>query len=377
MWLRRGMIRAEMREQERGWRFGPSRLGAAASLVVVTAGLALGMQIASARRAGPRRAAPRAVGEVIIACANSRTGLLRLSEGGRCRKGELRVRWRRRGAAGRAGPEGPIGKAGPAGATGPTGVTGAAGPVGRLGLPGLPGPTGPTGPIGLTGETGPSGPAGVTGVTGPTGPTGPVGPVGPAGSSLTGITGATGPEGPEGAPGTRELSETVVTETFTTKTTETTSSTTTTKTVTVTSSTTLTEPRALEAGQTEHGSWEISATGSLGEKRHAVAAITFLAPLAAALPAEKVHFIRASEHPTSGPCTGTPANPTAEKENLCVYAEVEPEEKSGIAITPRIETPAGAEGAGVFGAVISVELGFTSSAHGNSLLVKGTWAVQG
>src|SRR5579875_222097 len=336
------MIRAEMREQERGWRFGPSRLGAAASLVVVTAGLALGMQIASARRAGPRRAAPRAVGEVIIACANSRTGLLRLSEGGRCRKGELRVRWRRRGAAGRAGPEGPIGKAGPAGATGPTGVTGAAGPVGRLGLPGLPGPTGPTGPIGLTGETGP-----------------------------------TGPEGPEGAPGTRELSETVVTETFTTKTTETTSSTTTTKTVTVTSSTTLTEPRALEAGQTEHGSWEISATGSLGEKRHAVAAITFLAPLAAALPAEKVHFIRASEHPTSGPCTGTPANPTAEKENLCVYAEVEPEEKSGIAITPRIETPAGAEGAGVFGAVISVELGFTSSAHGNSLLVKGTWAVQG
>lgn len=79
----------------------------------------------------------------IRACAKKHGGAVRLAK--KCRRGERRVTWAKRGRAGVAGLQGP---AGPVGAVGP------AGPAGQDGAPGAPGPPGAPGANGTsTGET--------------------------------------------------------------------------------------------------------------------------------------------------------------------------------------------------------------------------------
>jgi hypothetical protein len=76
---------------------------------------------------------------VIRACANKRTGALRLAN--RCRRSERRVSWNQTG---------PQGTAGVRGARGATGATGAAGAAGTAGAQGNPGPTTDVLPSGKT-----------------------------------------------------------------------------------------------------------------------------------------------------------------------------------------------------------------------------------
>lgn len=92
----------------------------------------------------------------IRACANKRTGELRLLRSGKCTRQERLVVWSQIGAE---GPQGPAGE------------------------PGAPGPEGSTGPSGPPGPTGPAGPPGAGG-SGPQGPAGPQGPVGPAAADV-------------------------------------------------------------------------------------------------------------------------------------------------------------------------------------------------
>lgn len=87
--------------------------------------------------------------DVIHACRNARTGLLRVvSAESACRRSERALAWNVRGAPGPAGPEGPVGQPGPPG------------PVGAAGQAGAPGPMGPAGPAGPVGTQGPVGPKG-------------------------------------------------------------------------------------------------------------------------------------------------------------------------------------------------------------------------
>lgn len=78
--------------------------------------------------------------DTLTACANGRTGALRLVEDhDECRAGEQQVTWSV------AGPEGPAGPAGPQGEPGPAGPQGEPGPAGPAGPQGEPGPQGPAG----------------------------------------------------------------------------------------------------------------------------------------------------------------------------------------------------------------------------------------
>jgi hypothetical protein len=75
--------------------------------------------------------------DVINACVDNRTGLLRIvSRTTSCRPSESPISWNREGPQGPTGPRGP---------TGPAGADGARGPTGPPGPPGPPGPTGPSG----------------------------------------------------------------------------------------------------------------------------------------------------------------------------------------------------------------------------------------
>lgn len=98
-------------------------------------------------------------GSVIKACANRKSGALRLAA--KCKKRRERaIAWNVQGPQGIQGPRGPQGATGATGAAGSKGDTGATGPQG---LQGKTGPTGATGPQGLQGATGPTGPQGVPG----------------------------------------------------------------------------------------------------------------------------------------------------------------------------------------------------------------------
>lgn len=67
----------------------------------------------------------------IVACADRKTGVMRLSSTGKCNKqNEQRVAWGMVGPQGPAGPVGATGATGPAGAAGPTGASGSAGATG-------------------------------------------------------------------------------------------------------------------------------------------------------------------------------------------------------------------------------------------------------
>ena len=62
---------------------------------------------------------------LITACANTRSGSVRLvKNGARCHHGEQRITWNQKGLRGNTGAPGPTGKTG---ATGPSGATGATG----------------------------------------------------------------------------------------------------------------------------------------------------------------------------------------------------------------------------------------------------------
>jgi len=111
---------------------------------------------------GGLAAAQGAQEETIEACANRKSGLVRIvGSAARCRRNERPVSWNV------LGPQGPQGPQGPTGAQGAAGPLGPAGPQGDPGLPGLPGPAGPQG------AAGPQGPVGPRGATGPAGPPGP------------------------------------------------------------------------------------------------------------------------------------------------------------------------------------------------------------
>lgn len=72
----------------------------------------------------------------ITACANKKTGAMRLLTKGKCKSTETSLSWNQQGPTGNtgeAGPAGPAGTAGPTGAAGATGATGARGASGPAG----------------------------------------------------------------------------------------------------------------------------------------------------------------------------------------------------------------------------------------------------
>ena len=175
---------------------------------------------------------------LIRACANKRTGALRIAA--RCKRNERRVVWNVRGLQGALGPkgsQGPQGLQGAAGPRGPAGATGAQGPVGAAGAAGANGKNGrdgadavvdygvlydlvyaplfsdttawftdnaplfrgPQGEPGAHGKDGAQGPPGEPGAPGHDGIPGPPGAQGPPG--LNGEPGAPGHDGVPGPPG--------------------------------------------------------------------------------------------------------------------------------------------------------------------------------
>jgi len=106
------------------------------------------------------RVAPAAVGKLIKACVDERTGVVRvLGPGEKCKNTESRIRWRAKGPRGEQGPQGDPGVTANSiqGPQGPAGLQGLQGPAGPAGAPG---PEGPQGPTGAQGPQGPAGPAG-------------------------------------------------------------------------------------------------------------------------------------------------------------------------------------------------------------------------
>ena len=83
--------------------------------------------------------ATRSDPKVLLACVKQSTGEMFMKES--CDRGEIRVRWNKRGPKGETGPQGP---AGPQGVAGPEGPAGPRGPAGA----GAQGPAGPAGPAG-------------------------------------------------------------------------------------------------------------------------------------------------------------------------------------------------------------------------------------
>lgn len=131
--------------------------------------------------ARPTSSTPVDTASQIRACADQRTGKMRIPGNHPCKKRERTLTWSV------TGPRGPAGPSGARGARGPAGAVGATGPAGAVG------PAGPVGPVGAAGADGAVGPAGPVGATGPRGSIGPAGPAGPQGDP--------GPSGPRGDPG--------------------------------------------------------------------------------------------------------------------------------------------------------------------------------
>jgi hypothetical protein len=131
----------------------PLKLGA----VAVTSAVITAVAIAGFTRAAPDN-------NSLQACANKKTGALRLSSNGRCTNAENSVTWNITGPKGDTGANGETGAKGDAGAQGPTGATG---------------PQGATGPKGDTGPTAPTTPPTTTTI-----PTQRVGDIGPGGGPI-------------------------------------------------------------------------------------------------------------------------------------------------------------------------------------------------
>jgi Collagen triple helix repeat (20 copies) len=105
-----------------------------------TALIAVCLGVAAVAGGGWALAAPG--GGVIRACANKKTGALRLAR--TCKQNEKAVSWNAQG------PAGPHGASGAQGPQGPTGMPGAQGLQGPGGVPGLRGSQGPSGSPGLS-----------------------------------------------------------------------------------------------------------------------------------------------------------------------------------------------------------------------------------
>jgi hypothetical protein len=92
--------------------------------------------------------------QVINACVDNRTGVIRLASTASCGKNETILSWNM------------VGPQGAQGVPGPQGAQGDPGPAGPIGPAGVAGPAGPAGPTGATGPAGPAGPAGAPAVVG-------------------------------------------------------------------------------------------------------------------------------------------------------------------------------------------------------------------
>lgn len=83
--------------------------------------------------------------EVISACRNKSTGVLRVPAPGlSCKGDEQPLQWNVRG------PAGPVGQTGPTGPQGAAGIQGPVGPAGERGASGATGPQGPPGPVSVS-----------------------------------------------------------------------------------------------------------------------------------------------------------------------------------------------------------------------------------
>jgi len=128
----------------------------------------------------------------------------------------------------------------------------------------------------------------------------------------------------------------------------------------------------LPEGSSEHGQWVIATLSGFNN-----AAISFPIPLAAALPAAKVHRIGVEEGSNeanesaaikSGECTGTWKQPGAASANLCVF--VDPAATaSNLSDVENLESEEG--GAGVAGALL------VAPNSSSPTLLKGSWVVTG
>ena len=131
----------------------------------------------------------------IYACVTVNFKTLNLTtKNGKCKRGETKISWNRKGPRGKKGAKG---KRGPVGAQGPKGAKGSAGARGATGAQGPAGTSGATGAQGQAGTSGATGAAGATGVTGVAGAPGTTGATGATGTEgATGATGETGATGP-------------------------------------------------------------------------------------------------------------------------------------------------------------------------------------
>lgn len=137
--------------------------GVAAGVIALTA------SVAGAYAAGAATSPERA-DQNITACANAKTGVLRVPTALKpCTSSETTITWDPKGPEGKQGETGPAGPAGPKGEAGQPGQQGPQGEQGPEGLQGAPGSQGPQGP------GGPPGPPGSPGMMGPPGLPGPPG----------------------------------------------------------------------------------------------------------------------------------------------------------------------------------------------------------
>ncbi|MCW3056753.1 MAG: Collagen triple helix repeat protein, partial [Solirubrobacterales bacterium] len=158
-----------------------------------------------------------------------------------------------------------------------------------------------------------------------------VGPQGPSGPG-----GATGPPGPNGVNGVNGVTG------FTS---------------------------TLPTGKTEEGIYAVTRTGN-SSGLPAWAGVSFVIPLAAAIPVANVSLI-----PPGGgltlPCPGSSRNPQAASGHLCVYEAANFNTSGPLVFNP--DTESGEEGAGPFGFVVRFRPTVSTMDWGGY----GTWAVTG
>jgi hypothetical protein len=228
---------------------------------------------------------------------------------------------------------------------------------GKPGNTGATGPAGPTGPAGANGAKGDLGATGATGATGPQGPQGPAGPEGPAGESVEAFPTAGEPGEPcEGTGG-------VVYEVQATAT-------------PICNGSPWTVGGTLPKGATETGVWSVN--GSATDTEGASAEISFTVPLAAALNATHVVYVKSGQEPLPPECEGLSTAPVAQEGFLCVYEsknlpKVETEPGVFVPASPfkRIATLFPSKGASKIGALVEFE-NIVDGFH-----AYGSWAVTG
>jgi hypothetical protein len=160
------------------------------------------------------------------------------------------------------------------------------------------GKQGPQGVQGVPGPQGPQGPQGARGAIGPTGSPGMDGTSGADGKSVE-IGSATGGECPDGGSTVQVEGELL------------------TKEAVCNGETGFTE--TLPEGKTLKGVWSFARKG---EASTTYVPISFLIPLATAMPEARVHFVAVGEPTPPADCQGNVAEPTAAAGSMCIYASV-------------------------------------------------------